>query len=139
MLRAVAVLASTASCNRPAPARRADTPASSTAPGVVRDPPTTRTVPRDFLSPWGSGSGHSRSRAGVMTASSDRFGIDVLLLGRSRALAMQVLDHIELFRLEVVADPSPAADRGVRDAGGPGHRHQLLLAELLGQVPHEQH
>src|SRR5919112_4113595 len=117
MLNAVAVDSVTASWSRPAPARSAATPASSTAPGVNRAPPTTRTVPRDFLSPCGSGSGHSRSTRGVMTCSSDRLGIDVLLPGRRGALAVQVLDRVEQFRLELAVHAPPAADRGVRQPG----------------------
>src|SRR3712207_8198264 len=99
-------------CSRPAPARSAAVPASSTAPGVYRAPPTTSTVPRAFLSPCGSGSGHSRSIPGVMTRS-DGLGIDVLLAGRRGALAVQVLHVVEQFRLENTVGPPPAADRRV--------------------------
>src|SRR5689334_17979220 len=138
MLSAAAVVSSTASCSRPAPARSAAPPASSTAPGVYRDPPTTSTVPRDSLSPRGSGNGQPRSTPGVMTRSSGRLGIDFLLPGRRRALAVQMVDVVEQLRAQLAVDAVPAADGTVRDRGGAGDRHQFRFAELLGEIADEQ-
>src|SRR3954471_15036109 len=116
MLSALTVEFSTASCRRPAPARSAATPASSTAPGVDRDPPTTRTVPLASLLPCGSGSGQSRRTCGVMTRSdSAGLGIDILLSGRRRTVAVQVGHGVEEFRAERAAGVPPGADRAVRD------------------------
>ena len=65
-----------ASCRRPAPMRRAASPPSSTAPGVRIEPPTTRTVPCDSLSPDGSsGSGHEPRNASVISIGAPSAGL----------------------------------------------------------------
>src|SRR4051812_17886679 len=132
MLSAIAVESDTASCSRPAPARSADTPASSTAPGVNGEPPTTSTVPRDFLSPCGFGSGQSRNRCGVMIVGSGAFGTDVLLDGRRRLFVVQVTHVVEQLGPYQAVRPAPAADRAVGDAYVVGDGHQLLLVQPLG-------
>jgi hypothetical protein len=52
---------------------------------------------------------------------------------------VQVGHGIEQLRSQQVAVAAPGADRAVRDAGGVRDRHQLGLAERLGEIPHQQH
>src|SRR6266536_2093082 len=138
MLSAAAVDAVTASWSTPAPERSAATPASSTAPGVDRDPPSTRTVPRASLPPPGTGSGHSRSTRGVITHGSDGLGMDLLLPGQLGALAVQMLHRVEGDQGQgPVGAATPGADRAVGDHVAAGDDHQLLLGEPFDEVPEQ--
>src|SRR4051812_4097229 len=120
----------------PAPARSAASAASSTAPRVWLLPPITGIGRRAFLPPVGSGSAHSRSSGGVISAASGLLGgmrllRDVLVLGG------EVFDAVELHQPQLAVLGLVAGERGVGHALRPVDLHQLLLGQLLEHVPED--
>src|SRR5215207_9766887 len=109
--RATAVDSGAAMVSLPAPVRSAARPASSTAPGVLREPPMTRTVPLSCLPPSSStSSGQPRNNPGVMMVGSAAAGGDIGLLGhRCRSQATGVVEHRQLgLRTGQIEDRKPA-------------------------------
>jgi hypothetical protein len=55
-----------------------------------------------------------------------------------RTHVVQVADVVEQLRVQLAAVAPPRADRAVRHGGGVGDLHQLGLAELLGEIAHQE-
>src|SRR5688500_13381047 len=110
-----AMLETVATCNLPAPDRRAASAASSTAPGVCVLPPMIRVRPRASLPPSGTGSGQFRSIVGVTTTVSAGDGGGIGLLGDRLVVLCEVVDIVERLKGEAPVPELVASNRGVGD------------------------
>src|SRR5829696_5720332 len=132
--------AAVATWSLPAPARIAASPASSTAPRVSALPPITRTEPRAFFPPVGSGSGQPRRSSEVTSVGSGVLG-GIGLLRDVLGLGDDVLDLVEGDQPEAAVGVALVAGQGgVGDLLLLVDGQQLLLGELLQHVPeHHDH